>query len=414
MRCGSAVIVTLLSILFTAGCASSETAVEPSDPASTPVPAVAAADTSPLAPEEVDIEPIENMEQARTVSAAVLLQDGRLLIVGGANGHVIYSSAEVYDPASGNWGSAGLMAQPRAYFHTATRLADGTVLVTGGVRDQTFAVLDTAEVYDPASGMWSATGSMGHPRQFHTATLLEDGRVLVTGGRSGPRTVLASAEIYDPATGIWVPTGMMLIRRDSHTATLLEDGRVLVVGGRSDRKLLSSAEVYDPATGRWLPAGGMRFGKDFHTTTLLDDGRVLAAGGRGDNAADTTDTIHDYAVATADVYDPATDRWSSTGDMNSPRSTHTAVLLADGMVLAVGGGNDKQHTLASAEVYDPVAGIWSLVSKMDDGRQFHAMAILDNGHVIVVGGANGAFETISSVTEYDPVADSWSPSGPTY
>ena len=412
MRCGSAVIVTLLSFLLTAGCASSETAIEPAERPATPVP-TATAPPAPT-PEGVALEPIDNMEIARTVHAAAMLEDGRLLIAGGANGHVIHDSAEVYDPATGSWAAAGLMAQPRAYFHTATRLASGAVLVTGGVKDQTFAVLDTAEVYDPAAGMWTPTGSMTHPRQFHSATLLEDGRVLVAGGRSGPRALLASAEIYDPVTGVWTPTGGMLIRRDSHTATLLEDGRVLVVGGRSDRRLLSSAEIYDPATGRWVPAGGMHAGKDLHTSTLLPDGRVLAAGGRGDSAADETDTIHDYAVATAEVYDPATDRWSQTGDMNSSRSTHTAVLLADGTVLVVGGGNVKQHTLASAEVYDPVAGIWSLVSDMDAGRQFHAMALLDNGHVIVVGGANGAFVTIASVTEYDPIMDRWSPSGPTY
>ena len=412
MRCGSAFIVTLMSLLLTAGCASSETAVEPAERPATPVP-TATAPPAPT-PEEVALDPIDNMEEARTVPAAVMLEDGRLLIAGGANGNVIYSSAEVYDPATGSWASAGVMAQPRAYFHTATRLANGAVLVTGGVKDQTFAVLDTAELYDPAAGTWAPTGSMAHARQFHTATLLEDGRVLVTGGRSGPRTVLASAEIFDPATGVWTPTGGMLIRRDSHTATLLEDGRVLVVGGRSDVKLLSSVEIYNPSTGRWMPAGGIEAGKDFHTATLLPDGRVLAAGGRGDNAADETDRMHDHAVATAEVYDPATDRWSPTGDMNSSRSTHTAVLLADGTVLAVGGGNNKQHTLASAEVYDPDAGMWSLVSDMDDGRQFHAMALLDNGHVIVVGGANGAFVTIASVTEYDPITDRWSPSGPTY
>ena len=412
MRCGSAVIVTLLSLLLTAGCASPETAVEPAERPATPVPTATA--TPAPTPEEVALDPIDNMEEARTVPAAVMLEDGRLLIAGGANGNLIYSSTEVYDPATGSWASAGQMGEPRAYFHTATLLANGAVLVTGGVKDQTFAVLDTAELYDPAAGTWAPIGSMAHARQFHTATLLEDGRVLVTGGRSGPRTVLASAEIYDPATGAWTPTGGMLLRRDSHTATLLEDGRVLVVGGRSDVKLLSSTEIYNPSTGRWMPAGGMEAGKDFHTATLLSDGRVLAAGGRGDNAADETDRMHDHAVATAEVYDPATDRWSPTGDMNSSRSTHTAVLLADGTVLAVGGGNNKQHTLASAEVYDPDAGIWSLVSDMDDGRQFHAMALLDNGHVIVVGGANGAFVTIASVTEYDPITDRWSPSGPTY
>jgi N-acetylneuraminic acid mutarotase len=126
--------------------------------------------------------------------------------------------------------------------HSSTLLGNGKVLVVGG---QTAAGL-TAEVYDPATGTWSRTGSLSAGRYGHTATLLHDGRVLVTGGDSGP-TALASAtvEVYDPTSGLWTGGPSMAFAGTFQTATLLPDGSVLVAGGRDDGGL-RSAEVYDP------------------------------------------------------------------------------------------------------------------------------------------------------------------------
>jgi WD40 repeat protein len=134
-------------------------------------------------------------------------------------------------------------------WHTATLLPDGRVLVTGG--DDTFNVYSTAELYDPAKGTWTATGSLGHARRAHTANLLPDGKVLAVGGQDASSTTTASSELYDPITGTWTATGPLGAARDVHTATLLPNGKVLVAAGFSFNPdtWFSSAELYDSAPG---------------------------------------------------------------------------------------------------------------------------------------------------------------------
>src|SRR5436190_21371369 len=109
----------------------------------------------------------------------------------------------------------------------------------------------------PAAGdpfTFSYTGSLHTARAGHTATLLPDGKVLVAGGghtsvAGAEFTPITSAELFDPATGIWTPTGSMAEPRDRHTATLLPNGQVLVVGGNAYD--VRTAEIYNPATGLW-------------------------------------------------------------------------------------------------------------------------------------------------------------------
>jgi hypothetical protein len=137
----------------------------------------------------------------------------------------------------------------------------------------------------PGQAGFSATGSMAVARGYDSATALADGRVLIAGGRNDSAR-LASAELYDPATGKFSPTGSMAHARDSHTATLLSDGRVLIVGGLgagTSLAFLASAEVYDPASDSFSPAGTMAVGRAQHTATLLADGGVLIAGGVNDS-----------------------------------------------------------------------------------------------------------------------------------
>ena len=139
------------------------------------------------------------------------------------------------------------------FYHTMTLLPDGKVLVTGGHNG--VDIFASSELYDPATGKWSATGSLNKARTAHTATLLADGKVLVAGGFNN--NDLASAELYDPVTGTWTTTGRLVRKRSVHTATLLHDGRVLVAGGSTGTsgRHLASAELYDPTSGTWSVTG---------------------------------------------------------------------------------------------------------------------------------------------------------------
>ena len=323
-----------------------------------------------------------SMIEGRGGHTATLLADGTVLVAGSDAGS---ASAELYHPGSGSWTSAGSMTQ-RRMAPSAARLPDGKVLVAGGACCGVAAApLASDELYDPATGSWTPTGSMGTPRGGQTATLLPDGRVLVAGGYSGAEAggVLASAELYDPGNGTWSPTGSMGTPRAQDTATLLADGKVLVAGGAG-----TSAELYDPGTGTWSATGSMATARFGHTATLLPDGQVLVAGGWDVN----------HAVAAAELYDPGTGSWSAAGSMATPRAFHTSTLLPDGSVLVAGGDGP----LASAELYDPQSGTWTATASMSTPRAYHTATLLPDGRVLVAGGMTGQPNGRASAELYDP------------
>jgi Galactose oxidase, central domain/Kelch motif len=257
--------------------------------------------------------PTPSMSTARFLHTATLLQDGRVLVSGGSpDGSTALGSAEIYNPALGTWSPTTSMNTAR-FLHTATLLQDGRVLVTGGEVDWNSST--SAEIYDPAMGTWLLTGSMTAQfgRERHTATLLLDGQVLVSGGAAsyyydagdggiyGDYWLWETAEIYDPVSGTWSATASMRAgTRYHHMSTSLSDGRVLVSGGvggtaYSYSTFLASAEIYDPALGTWSRTAAMSTPRVVHTATSLADGRVLVSGGSA--AVNTT-------LASAEIYSP--------------------------------------------------------------------------------------------------------------
>ncbi len=217
--------------------------------------------------------------------SAVRLQDGRVLVAGGTGNGDVLSSAEIYDPASETWTLTGDMGI-KVYAFALTLLPDGKVLLAGGLFEPP-ATSSTALLYDPASGSWQPTGSLNTSRCSHSATLLENGQVLVAGGESGTGLNIGSvdsSELYDPTTGIWTLTGNLRIARAGQTATRLLDGSVVVTGGdfiipNGDITTLQSTEVYNPGTGKWGINGALNVRTVGHAAALLQDGEIVVAGG---------------------------------------------------------------------------------------------------------------------------------------
>jgi hypothetical protein len=331
---------------------------------------------------------------------------------------------QLYDPAAGTFSPTGSLAETR-YGKTATLLRDGRVLITGGYNCASAGndgLWASAELYDPATGTFSPTGSMSTPREFHTATRLSDGRVLITGGITGESlvasvsielasyegaitaetssNVIASAEVYDPATGTFSRTDSMSAFRDHHTATLLQDGRVLVVGGGGEGYASrTQVELYDPATGTFSRTGSLKTGRWLHSATLLSDGRVLIAGGRSPK---------DSTYRTTEVYDPRSGQFSPAGSMKASRQQHTATLLPDGRILVAGGyqsDGQRWDVLSSTELYDPGTGTFTPIGSMGDARMEHTATRLRDGRVLIAGGSgigNSGSVGLTSAVLYQP------------
>ncbi|WNG17024.1 kelch repeat-containing protein [Cystobacter fuscus] len=318
--------------------------------------------------------PTGPMFQVRILHTATKLNDGRVMVTGGYN-----PSTEIYDPATGAW-TRFADSRTNHRYHTATKLNDGRVLIVGG---DGASATKSAEIYDAASNTWTLTGNLATFRSRHTAALLPSGKVLVVGGiEKATGAAVASAELYDPATGTWSATGGMNEARANFTLTQLADGKVLATGGGTGEVRSASAEVYNPATGTWTRVGNMAQGRNSHAAARLANGKVLVMGGAIDGTPSTT----------AELFDPATGTFSATGNMHQPRRNHTATLLPTGLV-AVAGGYDKfTGTHGKAEMYNPLTGTWIPTTEMIEHRYSHTATLLDDGKVLVAGGISVAVE----------------------
>ena len=345
-------------------------------------------------------KPAAPLNVARQKHTATLLDDGRVLVVGGAIGGNTLASAEIYDPVKGAWTSTATPIYAHAG-HTATLLTGGRVLVAGGTGDTTdpWKTQANAEIYTPDDNTWTPAAPMTMPRLGHTATLVAGG-VLVAGG-SGEST-LADAEIYNPDDNTWIPVSPMNHARESHTATLLDGGWVLVAGGVTSEPI-DSAEIRNPTTGHWTLTGSLKEGRWLHTATLLPkSGKVLVAGGSHTGLQPT---------ASVEIYDPEDGTWTLAQPMKDPRSSHAATVLMSGWVLVAGSGDAT--TAARSELYDPEGYSWTDAGLMAEGRSHHTLTLFADGRVLAAGGKQGNTLAISDVEIYSPLASLWTPAAPT-
>lgn len=237
------------------------------------------------------------------------------------------------------------LSAPRAY-HTATLLADGTVLVAGGLNAD--GVLATADILNAVTKRVELTIPLMSPRYRHTATLLPDGRVLIAGGVNDANQALASAEIYDPAKKAMRAAGTLNESRAMHTASLLADGSVFLAGGRDGGVLRKTCERFDPVTERFGIIASLPEGRYDHTATTLPDGRIVIGGGSSLSKAASITTGELAAL----VYSPDSRTFASLRILI--RSKHVAVLMPDGRVYLVGGNNAGSNKIdvANGQVTD--------------------------------------------------------------
>jgi hypothetical protein len=327
------------------------------------------------------------MNFARVKHRAILLNTGQVLVVGGVVGSNGLNSAELYSPATGKWTLTGSTIKLHQEV-TLTLLPSGQVLLAGG--SDNGVCTDSAEIYDPPSGVWATTGSMTSPRCLQSATRLSNGQVLVAGGNASDGTTLNSAELYNPATGTWSVTGTLNTPRSLAPLQLLGNGTAVIAGGQSSANgstvQLASAEIFNPSQGHWSHTGDLPK-PSVGPAALLSNGDLL--------------------VALDAFFNPTSATWTATGPL--PRSglccPSTATLLGTGNVLLTGFKSTYNFSAENdAMLYDFSTNQYTLTGSMNATRIENTATILPNGQVLVAGGESpGSSNTfLTSAELYTP------------
>ncbi len=343
--------------------------------------------------------------------------------------------------SSGNFSTTGSMNVARDG-HTATLLANGEVLVTGGF-NYTDGFLTSAELYNPAKGKWTLTGSTSVSRSGDSALLLPNGEVLVAGGNDMNATgapALASAELYNPSTGTWTATGSMTRARTGFALVLLQNGEVLAAGGDQapGSGIPSTAELYNPATGTWTATGNMTTSAS-GSAVVLQNGDVFVddidiydpstgtftalnppapSGVGGPVGLVLNGNVLTYSGFGGGIFAPSTNQWTTYGqppcDIPNQNCGAGAALLNTGTLLVAGGITKVNaqpypidETNGLAALFDPSTLTWASTGSLKKDRVGQTMTLLPNGQVLVAGGESydksvGALRPIANAELYTP------------
>jgi hypothetical protein len=294
----------------------------------------------------VTFSPVGNLSVKREFPGAARLNDGRVLVVGGYNNaDGALDSAELFDPKTNTFSPLGATLAVRRYAPAVARLPDGRILVAGGwnITDNDLA---SADVFNPSTNSFSAVGSLAVPREEAAAAPLPDGRVLVAGGYSNTGAV-NSTEIFNPQTNTFSPGPTVPVAAFGSAAAAVSGGRILVAGGRDDTlpvPQFNVAFVLNSAGNSFSAVGSLATRRYGPAGASLPQGRALIAAGDPDGNSD-------HYLASAEIFDPTTNTFSSAGVGNLPTKLREAAgaSLADGRAL-VAGGWDGTDALAIAEV----------------------------------------------------------------
>ncbi len=322
------------------------------------------------------------MSVGRYSHTASNLPDGRILISGGtlstSNSGSMTNRAEIYDPATGVFSAAAPMNVARSS-HTSAVLADGRIMVIGGTGQVNFAntTLSSTEIFDPATASWSMGPALTAARSGAKAVTLSDGKIVVISVTGNGTT---STEIYDPATGVFTPGAALTIPRNGFDVVRLADDRLFVVGGfQLAGGFALPAEIRDPATGQWSVTAPLIFGRSSLSATRLLDGRVLVAGGSGNSPQPVV----------AELFDPVTGAFTATGSLRIARYGHSAQLLANGNVALFGGIATDNISHDLVEHYSVATGQWRTADHVTEQLRNHTTSLLTNGKVLLTGGYTG-------------------------
>jgi N-acetylneuraminic acid mutarotase len=292
---------------------------------------------------------------------------------------------------------------PTARFLAGSAVVDGKIYVVGGAPVSGGGNTNILEEYDPATDTWTSRANMLISRQGVRAEAV-DGIVYAIGG-AGSVSNYATVEAYDPTTDTWTTkTSMPTIR--TITATVTFDGKIYVIGGVGDDGVFRTVEVYDPATDTWTRKADMPTER-WDLAACVVDGKIYVFGGA--RRWDKVPPIDLNVTPIVEVYDPATDTWTRAPDMPRARFTHSATAV-DGKIYIIGGADAAVHTPPTegfliVDVYDPATDTWTTAADLPAGGSDHAASVVD-GKIYTFGrwmGPGG--KVFPTVQEFTPAPE---------